>query len=60
VSNQSRRAERSEPESGAYRSTQIYKLGHDVPVVVDAIAAGQIAVADLLSPRDRRTKGGEA
>jgi Uma2 family endonuclease len=47
------------PESGTYRSTQIYMLGQDVPVVLADKLVGQIAVADLLPSTQRPTSGTE-
>jgi Uma2 family endonuclease len=38
----------SDPRRGRYRSSQVYKPGQDVPVVVAGVEAGRIAVADVL------------
>ncbi len=50
----------SDPGPSGYRSTQILKPGETVPVVIDGLTVGQIAVAELLPPRERRTSGGES
>jgi hypothetical protein len=36
------------PTSDGYGLMQIYKLGENVPVVLDGIVVGHVAVADLL------------
>jgi Uma2 family endonuclease len=38
----------SDPRRGQYRSTQVFEPGQDVPVVIDGVEVGRIAVADLL------------
>ena len=50
----------SDPGSAGYQSTKILKLGQDVPVVIDGVLVGQIAVSDLLPPREKRASGGES
>ena len=49
----------SDPGSAGYQSTQIFKPGEVVPVVIDGALVGQIAVSELLPPREKRTSGGE-
>jgi Uma2 family endonuclease len=50
----------SDPGSSGYGSTQILKPAETVPVVIDGVSVGQIAVSELLPPRERRTSGGES
>jgi hypothetical protein len=38
----------SDPGPDGYRSSQSVKRGQDVPVVIDGIELGRIAVADVL------------
>jgi Uma2 family endonuclease len=38
----------SNPRRGQYRSSQVFKPGQDVPIVIDGVEVGRIAVADLL------------
>jgi Uma2 family endonuclease len=38
----------SNPRRGQYRSSQVFKPGQDVPIVIDGVKVGRIAVADLL------------
>lgn len=38
----------SDPRRGQYRASQVFKPGHDVPLVIDGVEVGRIAVADLL------------
>jgi Uma2 family endonuclease len=40
-----------DPRSAVYQSMQIAKPGHDVPVVIDGVTIGKIAVSDLLPHR---------
>ncbi len=37
------------PRSNGYASRVDYRVGENVPVVIDGIEVGQIAVADILS-----------
>lgn len=50
----------SDPGPAGYRSTQIFKPGETVPVVIDGIPVGQISVAELLPPRAKQASGGES
>ncbi len=36
------------PRRGQYRSSQVFKPGQDVPIVIDGVEVGRIAVTDLL------------
>ncbi len=38
----------SDPRRGQYRTSQIFKPGRDVPLVIDGAEVGRVAVADLL------------
>jgi Uma2 family endonuclease len=38
----------SNPRRGQYRSSQVFKPGQDVPIVIDGVEVGRIAVAVLL------------
>ena len=49
----------SEPGLNGYQSSQIFKPGQDLAVVIDGALVGQIAVSELLPPREQRTSGGE-
>jgi Putative restriction endonuclease len=40
----------SNPRRGQYGSSQVFKPGQDVPIVIDGVEVGRIAVADLLPP----------
>jgi Uma2 family endonuclease len=44
------------PGPRGYRSTEVFKEGQSVPVVIRGREVGRIAVADLLPPRRRRAK----
>ena len=37
-----------DPASKRYRPSQLFKPGHSVPVVIDGVVAGQIAVDEVL------------
>jgi Uma2 family endonuclease len=41
----------SDPRSAVYQSIQIVNPGQDVPVVIDGVTMGKIAVSDLLPHR---------
>jgi Uma2 family endonuclease len=50
----------SDPGSAGYQSTQILKPSQNVPVVIDGLPIGQIAVSELLPRRELRKIGGES
>lgn len=45
------------PGPRGYRSTEVFKEGQSVPVVIGGQEVGRIAVADILPSRHRRAKG---
>lgn len=48
----------TDPGPRGYRSTQVFKEGQSVPVVIGGREAGRIPVKDILPPRRRRAKAG--
>jgi Uma2 family endonuclease len=45
------------PGVDGYESTQIFKSGEHVPLVIDGAVVGQIAVSELLPAPAKRTSG---
>ena len=43
----------TEPTADGYRRVRVYKPGEDVPVVLDSVEVGRIAVSDILSYTSR-------
>jgi Uma2 family endonuclease len=42
----------NDPGPTGYAKRQVFKFGHAVPVVIDGVEIGRIAVADILPPTD--------